>query len=235
MLDLGQRRRQPEIMDQPGLDIDEHRQALRGLERINSVSGSVRVLWPALRELARQVQPQRVRVLDIATGAGDVPISLWHRARRAGIDLQVDGWDVSPTAIDYARARAADCKAEVQFHQRDALRDDIPPDYDAIVSSLFLHHLDEEQAVELLRRMAAATRRLVLINDLARSTFNFFLVRLATRLLSLSPVVHVDGPRSVEAAFTPGEILELADRAGLDGVQVTRRFPCRFLLSWRRP
>lgn len=235
MLDLGQRRRQPEIMDQPDLDIDEHRRALRGLERINSVSGSVRVLWPALRALAGQVQPQRLRILDIATGAGDVPISLWHKARRAGIDLRVDGWDVSPTAIDYARARAAECKTDVEFQQRDALRDDIPPDYDAIVSSLFLHHLEEEQAVELLRRMAAATRRLVLINDLARSTFNFLLVRLATRLLSLSPVVHVDGPRSVEAAFTPEEMLELSRRAGLDGVQVARRFPCRFLLCWRRP
>lgn len=232
---LSQRRRQPEIMDQPGLDINQHRQALRGLERINTFSGSVRVLWPALRELAKQVRPQPLKVLDIATGAGDVPIALWRKAQREGADLHIDGWDLSQTAIDFAASRAAGCQGAVHFHRRDALVDDIPRDYDAIVSSLFLHHLDEDQAVSLLRRMGEATRRLVLINDLARSAFNLLLVRVATRLLSLSPVVHVDGPRSVEAAFTPAEMQQLAHRAGLEDAQVSRRFPCRFLLSWRRP
>jgi hypothetical protein len=55
-----------------------------------------------------------------------------------------------------------------------------------------------------------------------------------TRLLSRSPVVHVDGPRSVAAAFTPAEALDLAQRAGLTGATVVRRWPCRFLLTWRR-
>ena len=41
-------------MDQPGLDAAEHARALRGLTRINSVSGSAGILWPSLRGLARQ-------------------------------------------------------------------------------------------------------------------------------------------------------------------------------------
>src|SRR5207248_3643048 len=50
---LRRRRLRPEWMDQPGLDEGQHRQALRGLERINRLSGSARILWPPLARLAR--------------------------------------------------------------------------------------------------------------------------------------------------------------------------------------
>jgi hypothetical protein len=66
------RRLQPELMDQPGLDPARHRQALRGLRRINFWSRSAGILWPALAGLARAAQ-RPLRVLDQATGGGDVP------------------------------------------------------------------------------------------------------------------------------------------------------------------
>jgi hypothetical protein len=31
------------------------------------------------------------------------------------------------------------------------------------------------------------------------------------------------------------EALDLAQRAGLQGATVSRRWPCRYLLSWERP
>ena len=83
--------------------------------------------------------------------------------------------------------------------------------------------------------MGAAARRAVLINDLARSTAGLMLAHVATRLLTRSPVVHVDGPRSVEGAFTAEEARQLAERAGLHGSTVGRRWPFRYLLMWRRP
>src|SRR5438477_12984223 len=94
---LTQRRLQPELMDQPGLDVLQHCQALHGLERINFWSGSVRILWKPLRRLAAKLQAP-LRVLDIATGAGDVPLALWRKAHRAGHEWQLEGWDVSPVA-----------------------------------------------------------------------------------------------------------------------------------------
>ena len=101
-----------------------------------------------------------------------------------------------------------------------------------LTCSLFLHHLDEAEAVDLLRRMAAAARQLVLINDLRRSTAGLLLAYLGTRLLSTSPVVHTDGPLSVAAAFTLAEVRKLAAQAGLKGATVAGRWPFRFLLKW---
>jgi 2-polyprenyl-3-methyl-5-hydroxy-6-metoxy-1,4-benzoquinol methylase len=231
---VGQRRREPEIMDQPGLDEVQHVQALRGLARINRLSGSARILWPALRTLARQLSPAPLRLLDVATGGGDVPLGLWRKARRAGLALAIAGCDRSPTALAHARRGAARHGADLRYFEWDALGGPLPEGYDVLTCSLFLHHLDEAEAVGLLARMAAAARRLVLINDLRRSTVGLLLAYLGTRLLSTSPVVHTDGPLSVAAAFTPAEMRTLAARAGLKGATVARRWPFRFLLTWRR-
>lgn len=232
---LRRRRRRPEIMDQPDLDAGRHIHALRGLERINRWSGSTWIVWPAIRELARATTPTPLRVLDVATGGGDIPTRLWLKSRRAGLPLEVDGCDRSLDALQYARQRTVYQGARVRFFPLDAVRDPLPTGYQVIVSSLFLHHLDEEQARTLLRHMAQAAGRLVLINDLRRSFGGFALAYLGTRLLSTSEVVHIDGPRSVEAAFTVPELRRLAADAGLAGAKVERRWPCRMLLTWRRP
>ena len=232
---LRHRRRQPEVMDRPDLDPERHVHALQGLERINRWSGSGGILWGAIRPLARETGAHPLRVLDVATGAGDVAVGLWHRARRAGLALHVEGCDLSPRALEYARGRAEQQGADVEFFPLDALNGEIPARYDVIVCSLFLHHLDEDQAVSLLRRMARAANRMVLVNDLARSPAGLVLAYLGTRLLSMSPVVQVDGPVSVRAAFSLEEVGALAEQAGLAGATVERRWPCRFLLTWRRP
>jgi SAM-dependent methyltransferase len=231
---LDQRQRQPEIMDEPGLDPTRHDLALRGLARINRWSGSARILWPPLASLARRLA-RPVRVLDLAAGAGDVPVRLWHKARRAGLALEIEGCDRSAVAVDHARARAKQAGASVDFAIRDVLAEPLPRGFDAVVSSLFLHHLDEREAGDLLGKMAAAAERLVLVNDLSRSRTGLFLAHVGTRLLSASDVVRVDGPLSVKAAFTPAEARALAERAGLRGATVMRRWPCRWLLTWERP
>jgi len=221
-------------MDQPNLDPQLHLEALRGLERINRCSGSARTLWRPIRALAQRLGAGPLRLLDLATGAGDLPLALWRRARRARIQLHVEACDRSRQALDHARQRAAQAGAEVHFFQADVLTGDLPTGFDIVTCSLFLHHLEEMEAVVLLRRMAASARHLVLVNDLRRGLAGFLLAHVAARVLSASPVVHVDGPRSVAAAFSVAEARELAGRAGLVGAEVMRRWPCRFLLSWQR-
>ena len=106
--------------------------------------------------------------------------------------------------------------------------------YDVLISSLFYHHLSEEQVVLLLEKMAAATKHLLIVNDLRRCYAGLLLAHVACRLLTRSRVVHTDGPRSVRAAFTSEEMQVLARRAGLNDTYVAHRWPCRFLCTWRK-
>jgi SAM-dependent methyltransferase len=231
----GARRLEPEIIDQPDLAVDRHRHALRGLERINWWSGSVRLFWPALASLAREQAPRAIRVLDVGAGGGDVLRALRRRAARAGLPMTLDGCDRSAAAVAYAQERADAAGAGLRFFAHDVLAGELPDDYDAVVCSLFLHHFDEQQSIAILRRMAAATRHFVLINDLRRCFSGWLLAHVAGRVLTTSGVVHVDGPRSVAAAWTRCEVTALAQRAGLVGATYRRYWPCRFLLSWRKP
>ncbi len=226
---LARRERIAERMDDPGLDPGEHRCALAGLARLNRVGDSAGVLWPAVRDLARARPGVPLRVLDVATGSGDVPRALAARAARAGLtNVSFAGCDLSPTAVGAARLAAPG----LTFFTHDALRDPLPTGYEVLTCSLFLHHLSDDDAVTLLARLRAAAGRLVLVNDLDRSRSCYLAVWLACRLLSRSRVVWFDGPASVRSAFTPAEALALAGRAGLGGATVRRRFPCRFLLRW---
>jgi 2-polyprenyl-3-methyl-5-hydroxy-6-metoxy-1,4-benzoquinol methylase len=232
---LAQRHRQPEIIDQPDLDPRQHVHALRGLARINRFSASDRILWRPIADLARASPGRPLRVLDIATGGGDVPIRLWQRAQRAGLALELSGTDASATAVEHARQNAEQAGAAVKFFPLDVLREELPTGFDVLTTSLFLHHLEEPDALALLQKMGHAAGQMLLVNDLLRSRLGYLVAWSGTRLLTRSPVVHFDGPRSVEAAFTMAEARNLAERAGLSGVTLGWRWPWRFLLTWRRP
>jgi 2-polyprenyl-3-methyl-5-hydroxy-6-metoxy-1,4-benzoquinol methylase len=230
---LNTRDRRPEVMDQPGLDPATHHRALQGLARINRWSRSAAALWPAVAgAAARAGRP--VRVLDVATGAGDVPVGLWKRAMRAGLPVEIAGCDISPTALEHAQQRATAAGAGIEFFRHDVLAEPLPGGWDVITCSLFLHHLSDDEAAAVLKRMRDAAGTTVTVSDLLRSPAGYLLAWAGTRLLTRSWVVHTDGPLSVRAAFTVDEVRRLADAAGLGGAQVTTRWPCRFLLTWSR-
>jgi len=219
-------------MDDPTLDEGRHRCALRGLSRLNRLSGSTRIVWPSILAVGR-VRSRPLRIMDLACGAGDVPLGLWRRARRAGIDVEIHGVDFSPRAVRFARERAEQAGAPLSFQVGDVLNEPLPTDFDVLLCSLFLHHTNEEEAVLLLTRMRRAARHIVLVNDLLRSDRGLLLAYVASRLLTSSSVVHVDAPRSVRAAFTVDEMRDLARRARMHGAEVSRRWPLRLLLSWK--
>ncbi len=231
---LSVRRLQPELMDAPDVEERAHRHALAGLGRINRLSLSSGILWPSLREYARARHPRPLRVLDLASGGGDVLCGLARRARRAGLELETYGLDRSSVAVDIARATARRRGVEACFEVGDVLDGKWPERIDVVMCSLFLHHLEEPNVIRLLERMKDAATVAVLANDLLRSRVGYWLAWWGCRALTRSTIVHVDGPRSVEGAFTLAESRALADRAGLTGARLTRHWPERFLLRWDR-
>ena len=221
-------------MDDPELDRSRHVAALRGLTRLNGMSASVSTVWSPIFQLAKRLKVDCLRVLDVASGAGDIPIGLWHKARRAKLQLDLHGVDISPQAIEFARQRAEAHGVPITFSQLDALNTTLPGGFDVIISSLFFHHLEESQAASLLRAMADMANQMVLVSDLRRNLPGWMLAHAAARVLTRSDVVHADAPMSVKAAFTPAEFRNLATSASLKTVTVTRRWPCRMLLTWTR-
>lgn len=235
MPSLAARNRRPEIMDRPDLDERRFVGSLAGLRRVNLVTGSARIVWPAIRDWAVRHPGRTVRVLDVACGAGDMLVRLDRRARRAGLSLELHGCDIKPLAVDYAKKQTEADGTRAEFFTFDAANDPFPGGFDVIVSSLFLHHLDEPEAEDFLRRAAAATQGLLVVHDLVRSRAGYLLAALGVPALLCNDVCRTDGPSSVEGAFTVAEARALAERAGLRDAQIEARFPFRFLLRWEKP
>lgn len=230
--DLTVRDLRPEIMDDPDLSPQRHATALAGLARVNVLSHTAGLIWRPIAKMAARQGLRELSLLDIASGGGDVGMELIRHARAAGIRLRYTGCDISETAVAYARQRAESQGIEAEFTVHDIFAEPLAGPFDVVVCSLFLHHLDESAAVELLRRMRDTARRLVVVSDLRRSRLGYALAHLICRIVTRSEVVRYDGPQSVAAAFRLDEVRRLAERAGLGGSHLHNIWPFRFLLTW---
>ena len=228
-----QRDRQPEIMDQPGLNSEDHDRALKGLKRINRISRCIPGLFRHFEALAGDNSSTQLNVLELACGGGDTAIELAAIARRRKLNLSIKACDFNPEAVRIARRNVASSKSSVEVFVANALEPSEFEQFDVVYCTLFVHHLDPPDVVRLLKAMSSKARHLVIVDDLIRSRLGYLLAWIGTRLLSGSRVVHHDGPLSVKAAFTPTEILDLASQAGLSNCVMERTWPERYRLSWR--
>lgn len=224
---------QPELMDDPEIDPEVHRHALRGLSRVNAFSDAATPIARAIDEAlpGDAAVPERLSILDVATGSGDLPVRLASRLEAPGRTLELHACDISETALAATRERSAEAGVPIETHQVDILRQPLP-EADIVTCALFLHHLTEAQVVHALAAMARAARRLLVVSDLQRTRSGLVMAAVATRLLTRSHVVHVDALRSVRAAFTIPELRELAAKAGLAGAVVEPIRPARMRLVW---
>ena len=227
----------PELMDDPNLGAADHDHALHGLARLNRLASADLIIWNRLRpHLEALPEGRSIRILDVATGSGDLPTRLALRTRRSFPDLEVAwmGCDISDHALDAARRRADASGVRFETHRVDITTDALPP-ADFVMCSLFLHHLETAMVCRLIRNMADATGRALLVSDLQRTRLGLLLAWTSARLFSRSPIVHFDAPASVRAAFTIDELEEVVRTAGLEHARVTRAMPERMLLEWTPP
>lgn len=246
------RARQPELMDDPALPAGDHMQALDALARINMLSLTSAQVVRAIHRidslrhasLSKAVREDRpLEVVDIACGGGDVTAAVASRlsrristARDGRCAVRVTGLDKSPRAVARAErhSRTRSGSAHVSFGVHDILTDACPP-CDIAMVSLFLHHLDDDDAVRVLASLAAAARLGIVASDLLRTVTGLALAVVGTAVLSRSRVARVDGPISVRAARTPAEYRVLLDRAGLHEATIHHSWPQRAILVWTRP
>jgi ubiquinone/menaquinone biosynthesis C-methylase UbiE len=225
-----------ELLDGRLDDPDVLRDNLRDLRRLNRLTGGVALSRRALDALCPAPAP--VTILDVGTGAADIPVALLADARRRDRPMAVTATDSRPEVLDAARAgrpaiaRMPDLRLEVADGRS------LPyPDrsFDVAHTSLVLHHLEPPDAVRLLRELARIARHGVIVNDLARRPITLAGGLILTRLFTRNPYSRHDGPLSARRAYTLVEARALFVHAGLTPVYETRGvFGHRFAIAARR-
>src|SRR6185436_5025948 len=110
---------------------------------------------------------ERISVLDLATGSGDIPRAMLKWADRKGVKMEVIGVDRQRPTIEIARRWNSD--GRLKLVQADVFH--LPFEagsFDYVTANMFFHHLSDEEVVEVMRSMARLARRGVIIADLLR-------------------------------------------------------------------
>ena len=203
---------QPELMDRPQPVSPELEVDLRNLRRLNSWFGSYALVRQFLR---RWIRPgASLRVLDLATGSGDIPRLVLDFSRATGATVHVTAVDQQESTLAIARGLSGGYP-EIEYVQGDVLSFGREEDsYDIVMCSLALHHFGEDDAVRLLERARTLSRGHVLVADLRRGILATAGVYLLTTLIFREPMTQIDGRLSAARSFSFSELDALVRRAG---------------------
>jgi 2-polyprenyl-3-methyl-5-hydroxy-6-metoxy-1,4-benzoquinol methylase len=220
-----QRVYEDELMDDPEASSDELFRVYRELEIINRRLGGHGVSREGIETL---VPEGPVQVLDVGAGGGDFARYLADWGRRTGRGVEVQGLELTPSAVEYARLHSGRYEG-LRFSHGD-LHDQPDGAWDVVHMSLTLHHFDDQEAVRMLEGMARVARRGVVVNDLHRAAIAYGAIKVLTGVLSRSRLVRNDAPLSVNRAFLRSELSELCRQAGLTVHRLAWRPMYRWLL-----
>jgi ubiquinone/menaquinone biosynthesis C-methylase UbiE len=195
---------------------------LRDLARVNRRLGGADLSARAIDGLA----PGRasIAVLDVGTGAADIPLALIERGRAAGRIVRVTGVDTRPEVLEAAAVidPRVTATGELALHVADGralpFRD---ATFDVVHASLLVHHLDPDAVRALFAEMLRVARLGVVVNDLVRSRATWLGAWLLAHVATRNRLTRYDGPLSVRRAYSVAELTALLASAGL---RVERRY-----------
>lgn len=208
---LAARDARPEWMDDPSVNEATFRAALRDIERLNALTfGHVPVLrW--LDRLVRDKPVQRLSVLDVGAGGGDLLRRIAGWGARRGIAVECVGLDLSP----WAEKAAQEAGTPGRWITTDLFALDAAERFDVVTASIVAHHLDDETLPRLLRWMAERSRLGWLVCDIHRHAVPWLALWATTRALGMVPMVVNDSTQSVARAFTRRDLARAVAEAGV--------------------
>ena len=219
VLDFSRRAELTELMDEP-CSRDEMRACLQDLARLNRWFFGYRPTLRWLQSLRLSSNGQPVHIVDIGCGYGDGLRRIESWAAQHRIPVALTGCDVNPDIITIA-AEASPKTSGIEWVVADVFDFQSRKPIDIVISSLFTHHLSEEQIVRFLIWMETNAQLGWFINDLSRSSIPYRLLLAFSKLARLHPFVQHDGPVSIARAFVAEDWRRMCAAAGLRLEQIT--------------
>lgn len=219
---------EPEWMDVADEASTELERDLQNLASLNRRFGACRLVTDRLAPLLRRREP--LRILDLATGGGDIPRALVQQARALQCPVALTAVDKQAATIRIA-GKFSEGFPEIKFVQDDIVDFCPSQPVDIIMCNLALHHFEESDVIRILRQARQTAARAVLITDLRRSRVAQAAIFGVTGLFYRDPMTRHDANLSAVRAFSYAELRRLALAAGWWGFD-HRRSPFFRQVLW---
>jgi 2-polyprenyl-3-methyl-5-hydroxy-6-metoxy-1,4-benzoquinol methylase len=230
-MDFTYRSYQKELLDRSDIPFDDIALNMKELNFINTHLGGHQITIKGLEKILSHntTIDHTLLVCEIGCGGGDNLQVIYEWCIKRKIPVQTIGIDINPDCISYAVKStripnaswiASDYKLAT-FSQQPHI----------IFNSLFCHHFDDGEMVNILKWMHANATMGFFINDLHRHQLAFFSIKLLTKLFSKSYLVKNDAPLSVQRGFSRIEIERFLHEAGITQYNVEWKWAFRWLIT----
>ena len=200
-----------ELMDRPQPVSPELERDLENIRQLNRWFGSYALISMFL---SGWIKPgSRLRIVDLATGSGDIPRLIAECGRKIGAELRIDALDRQSATLEIAQKLSVPYP-EISFVEGNILEWRPAEPYDVVFCTLALHHFSDDDAVRVLQRCRELSHKFVLVSDLRRSWMATIGVHLLTATMFREPMSKHDARLSIARAFSFSEMNQLAKRAG---------------------
>jgi SAM-dependent methyltransferase len=226
-----------ELMDAP-CGREEMRACLRDLAWTNRWTLAYRPQMHWLDTLADELSAlaDPICILDVACGYGDGLRRIEQWARKRGIAVELTGLELNSDASVIA-AEATSTSSRIRWVTADVFAYMPPHPVHLVISSLFTHHLSEDNIVRFLQWMEQHARLGWFINDLSRAAIPYYSFQIFSKLARLHSFVQHDGPISIARSFVREDWQRMCAAAGLEDqdIDIQRFTPARLCVSRRKP
>lgn len=222
-------RRRRELFDDPAADAATVVASLKDVARANRFFGGEAAAVSRLDEFFRAAPAgATLTLLDVGTGAGDIPRAARRSAERHGVRLRLLGLERHRAAARLA-ARDAVIIPLLADVQALPLRS---RSVDLVLCSQLLHHFQGAAVVSAIAELERVARLGVVIADLRPNPVAAMGIWLASYPLQFHPVSRRDGFLSVLRGFTPNSLRRACAEAGVDA-EVRTHAGFRVTAAWR--
>jgi len=211
----------------------ELREALQHLRRLNRIFGAASpTLYGVQRIWLEAGKPEKLSILDIGSGSGDVNRHLLRWAAEQEIDMQITLTDITEEACAEARLLFQD-ESRIQVQQGDLF--ELPASCaDVVTGTQFLHHFSADELPKVVGSMLRASRLGVVINDIHRHWIAWTAVWLMAHMISTNRYIRNDGPLSVAKGFRSEDWRNLKNTLGIPDMSYSWRPLFRYAVMVRK-
>jgi 2-polyprenyl-3-methyl-5-hydroxy-6-metoxy-1,4-benzoquinol methylase len=163
-------------------------------------------------------------ILDIGCGGGDVLRILNKLCREDGFKVHFTGIDPDQRSIEYVSG--LEWPDNIQFKPVFShTLVNAKQRFDIVISNHVMHHLQEEELINICTDASYLAKKLVIFSDIERTDIGYGLFSIVAPLIFRKSYIVKDGLISIKRSFRKEELQNLIP----DDWSVQRQFPFRLL------
>lgn len=212
MIDTSYRSDEKEIMDDFTLGGNHLRINLDILAGINKWLGGNQVTLDGIQKLIGNLPKNKELVIvDLGCGNGDMLRRVSKLGKKLGYRFKLVGIDANKESIAYAKLLSL-AYDNIDFVQLNIFsREFREMKYDIVLSTLFLHHLTDEEIIDKIEFLKKQATIGIVVNDLHRSKIAYFLFNIISFFIN-NKIIRYDGLVSIRRGFKKRELEYFAQR-----------------------